>query len=293
MPPILTNRISPAVSRVAGIKWNSRRVFEAEAGVQTDAPKGAQIVPVRRLHTPKDDAEMWTYENADYWEIKIMIAHSQLETARIIATVRQPTDEIVFLLKAVTKVRMVSDRCENAVALFLFDQDHRVAQMAKDTIRIFQSRRGGRRSLLHLLTYERPFTLVGRLSTIEWIDDDSVVCRFRHPQEGFGEVEREFSLADLRGKLFANTPEERRAEIDEGGTFMLEMEQDETGHVVEYLPVAGSYKQGDGPEDPFGGLRLPEDIEDENAMKEYDRKRRAVAEAHIRAAQDWLLKQQH
>lgn len=127
-------------------------------------------------------------------------------------------------------------------------------------------------------------TRVKQSALVEWIDGDGVVCRFQHPRPEYGSVEREFSLLELRVRLLGTERPPGAPDLEEGDSFTLEMELDEDGHVISYLPVPRTLKKGDGGRDEFDDLPFPENIDDEEAMAEYERKWQALAAESIRKA---------
>lgn len=287
MPSTVTESFLHKVSLTASERWREGHAFECEARTSSPPvrlltqerqnPSSGQLsnkpVGLDLSFSPLPEAsrnvEVMAVEYSDYWDIKIMVAYSRLVAAGQPKEVERYANDIVVLLKCLAQQRTFSTKHENALALFLGIQNGRIKQAARDALRRL---------------YAKQIRAASQ-ANLEWLDDGCVICRFQHPQKGYGSVEREFPLEDLQSRLLDETSGPLATPLEEGDSFTLEMELDEAGRVVAYLPVRGSLQKRESTSAIEPELCLPDNIEDKEAMLAYDLTRRARTEARINAAQ--------
>jgi hypothetical protein len=207
----------------------------------------------------------------------IKLCHTFKETAD--TSDDDDVDAAIFVLRVISNSGAYRPHLRDEIAPFLTHSSNRIVTEAKKAFQrlSIKDEQWARRLL--------PKRLMTVVASIGLILDDAAICRFQHPTAGYGTVEREFPLSDLRQKLF---PDRKGAapELDECDYFELEMEQDAGGHVVSYMPVPGSFSRGAGLRNTYEHPKLPANLKDKEAMATYDQQRRDVVLARIRAAKE-------
>ena len=207
----------------------------------------------------------------------IKLCHTFKETAD--TSDDDDVDAAIFVLRAISNSGAYRPHLRDEIAPFLTHSSNRLVTEAKKAFEKLSSKdeQWARRLL--------PQRLMTVVASIGFILDDAAICRFDHPTAGYGTVEREFLISDLRQKLFPDTEEEAPS-FEECDHFTLEMEQDAAGHVLSYMPVPGSFGKGDVARDTYEHPKLPRSLKDTVAMASYDKQRRDVVLARIRAAKE-------
>jgi hypothetical protein len=193
-------------------------------------------------HTARGD-EVLDSEYIGYCEIKIVLAYKKMSGSDDPAELESCVNDLVFLIKSLASHPSFRPKDSTAFAVLLTLGDKRIDKVVKDELR-------------------KPSVAEHRVttkSTLEWLDGQQAICRFKHPHRDYGMVERAF----LRSELPKG--------IAKGDQFDLEIELDSTGRPKAYLPRMDSLEKA--APDPSDAKRpvLPRNRNDKKAMSKYDR----------------------
>lgn len=158
-------------------------------------------------------------------------------------------DSIVFLIKAHVR-NLATLQCSFS------NETYRLRHFcAHPNPRIASAAREGVRELTQSCRFVR------KQASVEWLDGDSAICRFEHPQSQlYGMVEREFRRSELPNGAEA------------GDTFDLAIEVDSKGRPLIYEPRLDSLVKR--VPDALEGQRpiLPKNLADADAIQDYERR---------------------